>query len=196
MKTIKFDNAYDLVEYCIIMNIITGKVWVEHDPYGNGKRALLQFYIPRSDDIVISTNVYGNKIMELDNDKGFSEIDHGYEMEWVNYYKGTFELVLPFDQHTKPEVYQVGDTVEVLENVRECGDYKEWNEQAQSLVSTKHKIVVVYDWENGVSYEIKNGCILPHYCVRRVEPSKITKLSKQEIADKFGVDVTNIEIVE
>ena len=185
----KFDNADSLVEYCTKINHFAGQIWVKDSPYGGGERTLLWFYIQDSVQnpsdslpLGISTFVYGNKY-------------YAHNVGWDEY-KGTFELVLPFTQHTKPEVYQVGDTVEVLENVRECGDYEKLGEEEKLIVGKKVTIAHVVDNFYGLSYQIINGCYLPHYCVRRVEPPKKTKISKQEIADKFGVDVTNIEIVE
>ena len=186
MNTIKFDNADDLVKYCITNNQLAGQVWIDHNPFGDGERTLVWFMI--EDSKRIHTFAQGQH--------SIGNIHYTYSTFWHKKYKGSFELVLPFDQHTKPEVYQVGDTVEVLENVRECGDYEKWGEEEKFIVGKKVTIAHIEDSFYGLSYQIINGCYLPHYCVKKVETPKRTKISKQEIAKKFGVDVANIEITE
>ena len=186
MNTIKFDNADSLVEYCIKNNHLAGQVWVDHSPFGDGERTLVWFMI--EDSKRIHTFAQGQH--------SIGNIHYTYSTFWHKKYKGSYELVLPFTQHTKPEVYEVGDWVEVLPNVKQVYDSygNGWSEQ-----ETIFKITQVIDYYHGISYRLNcdgDFNVLPHYCVKKVETPKKTKISKKEIAKKFGVDVANIEITE
>jgi hypothetical protein len=85
MNTKKFNNADDLVKYCIENNLLAGQVWVDHNPYGGGERTLLFFYI--NHDKELSTDIYMQDEI--------ATIDYAYARNnWHQGYVGTFELVL------------------------------------------------------------------------------------------------------
>ena len=184
MNTIKFKTADKLVEYCIDNNILAGQVWVDSNPYGDGERTLLWFSIDNDNEL--STCISGNDRIE--------GVDYAYLGEsWHGVYTGSFELVLPFTQFTKPELYQVGDTVEVLENVRETRDWERvQSEQRKAMIGNTYKIVVVEDTICGICYELeyKDGYSItfPHYCVRKVEqPPK--EMSLEDIEKELGYKI-------
>jgi hypothetical protein len=96
----------------------------------------------------------------------------GYELDvrceahtnlyWKTKYKGTFTLIDP--RYQKPEVLKVGQKVRVMESARECGDYKEWDDNKKDLINTIQTINYIIDDFNGICYGI--DCYeYPHYCV-------------------------------
>lgn len=180
MKTIKFKTADELVKYCTQNNIIVAQVWVDHNPYNKGERALLWFHMP---DAWITTHL-NHKI---------NDIDYSYDTEWHDEYKGSFELVLQFDQFTKPEVYQVGDVVEVLESAKDCGTYEEWEEIRRNMVGKKYRISKTHDDRSGVSYSLYNDveetCYsFPHYSLKKIK-NPIKEMTIQEIEEKLGYKI-------
>lgn len=90
----------------------------------------------------------------------------------------TTQIALQESQHRKPEVYQVGDIVEILENASECGDYQYWNDGAIDMVGQSgFEIRGVRDRQEGVWYSVWSGdksdyWPFPHYCVRRILESE------------------------
>ena len=183
MNTIKFNNADDLVQYCIENNMLAGQVYVDHNPCGEGERTLLWFYIPININIV-NTNIY--------NQHDINGVDYAYASGWHNSYKGSFELVMPYTQFTKPEVYAVGDWVEVLENVYTITDVtgSSWEEE-----ETHFKITQVIDTYHGISYRLQcdgRYDVLPHYCVKKVEnPPK--EMTQAQIEQELGYKINIIE---
>lgn len=81
----------------------------------------------------------------------FNEIDINY-----NY---TSEIVpLPM----KPKVLPVGTKVKILDIVKECGHYDEWEDKKKNM---KHGVIeTVYNDANGIAHHI-DGYIFPSYCV-------------------------------
>jgi hypothetical protein len=184
MNTIKFKNADKLVEYCIKNNILAGQVWVETNALGEGTRTILWFHI----NCVGEINTY------ILNQSNINDFDYAYMSDWHSEYKGSFELVLPFDQFTKPEVYKVGDTVEVLENAREIGNWKNLShaEKRSPMIGNTYKIISVDDTVYGVYYTFKYdnnyNFTFAHYCVRKVEkPPK--EMTLQEIEQELGYKI-------
>ena len=184
MNTIKFKTADKLVEYCIDNNILAGQVWVDSNPYGDGERTLLWFSIDNDNEL--STCISGNDRIE--------GVDYAYLGEsWHGVYTGSFELVLPFTQFTKPEVYKVRDTVEVLENAREIGTWKNGlPEKHKAMIGNTYKIVTVYDAVCGIGYELEYedgyGITFPHYCVKKVEnPPK--EMTLADIEQELGYKI-------
>ena len=89
MNTIKFNNADDLVQYCIENNLLAGQVYVDSNPYGDGERTLIWYSINLYNKI--STNIFNQHYIK-GVDKG---VDYAQSSAWHNSYKGSFELVLP-----------------------------------------------------------------------------------------------------
>jgi hypothetical protein len=83
------------------------------------------------------------------------------------YDEAPFQLdTTPF-QNIKPEVYEVGDTVEVLEVAREAGNYEYWSEKVEQMIGKQFCVENVCDDCDGVSYEL-GGYHFPSYAVRKV----------------------------
>jgi len=93
MKTIKFNNADELVAYCIDNNIFAGQVYVDHTPYGDGERTLLWFYIDT--DKELCTYLVSMEYII----KGVNYASTG--VSWHRTYTGSFELVLPVKELRK-----------------------------------------------------------------------------------------------
>ncbi len=179
-KTKIFNNADELTQYCIDNNMLVGQIWVESNAHGGGKRTLLFFFI----DTTGILNTYVHEQGSIEN-VDYADKNHW----WYKQYKGTFELIIPFDQFTKPEIYQVGDLVEVLENASTITyqDGHVWREEGNTF-----KITQVIDTYHGVSYRLdcsKDHDILPHYCVKKVEK----KMTLQEIEKELGYKVRIID---
>jgi hypothetical protein len=182
MNTIKFNNADDLVQYCIENNLLAGQVWVDSNSEGKGERTLLWFSI--NDSCELDTFIV--------NQNNINNVHYRDSTMWHEDYKGTFELVLPYTQFTKPEVYAVGDWVEVLGNAYTItyanGD--SWGEEENTI-----KIIQVIDTYHGISYRLQcNGRhdVLPHYCVRKVE-NPPREMTQAQIEQELGYKVRIIE---
>ncbi len=178
MKTITFKSAKDLVNYCKKNNILVGQVWVETNPKGEGSRALLWFCVQ---DYDLSTHFPGQ--CDIDN------IDYAWVDYWHETYKGSFELVIPYTQFTKPEVYKVGDYVEVLESVKEIGSgYYDAYE-----IGGKYKIEAAYDTGQGVYYACQGASYyIPFYAVKKVE-APIKEMRIEDIQKELGYKIKIIE---
>jgi hypothetical protein len=184
MNTKIFTNADSLVEYCTENNILAGQVWVEHNPLEKGDRTLLWFYISSNK---IGTNIYNQHDIE-----GYN---YSYVHTWHNIYKGSFELVLPYNQFTKPEVYAVGDWVEVLENAKEIGNWKNLSpEQRSSMIGKCYKIDGVSDHCSGIYYTLNDrySFIYPHYCVKKLE-EQVKEMTQAQIEQELGYKVKIID---
>lgn len=116
------------------------------------------------------------------------------------------ELIAIFtdQQFKKPEVYQVGDYVEILESVIDCTPdvATHWVELANEMIGKIGQIILVRDNFAGINYEVdykinsqvKRG-LFPHYSVKKVKkPKETLELTLEEIAKKFGVE--NVKIVK
>ena len=185
MKTIKFTNADSLVEYCIENNMLAGQVYVDSNPHGVGERTLLWFDINSGEKLC-------THIRTQYNIKG---IGYTYNSDWHEDYTGSFELVLPYNQFTKPEVYKVGDTVEVLENVREIGNWENLSpEKRSSMIGECYKIVTVYDDFEGIYYTLnnRNRFVFPHYCIKKVEQPP-REMTQAQIEQELGYKINIIE---
>lgn len=115
--------------------------------------------------------------------------------QWLDgSYTGTFTLIDPCEGK-KPQPFEVGDYVEVLENARECGDFKDWRSEKKEYVSSTGIIRQVFDDSDGISYIVDEGWLLPHYCLRKVDPPKpktvtleLTKEQLQKIQDILKIN--------
>lgn len=106
-------------------------------------------------------------------------------------YPEKFGISIP---HIKPEVYKVGDMVEILENARECRRYEFWdNKKTQMIASGAFEIQGVHDDMYGISYDIynkseSNHWVFPHYCVRKVEDS-IKEMTIEQLEKELGYKI-------
>jgi hypothetical protein len=187
MNTIKFNNADELVAYCIENNMLAGQVWVDHNPEKKGERTLLWFCIDCDGEL--STYIL--------NQLNINNVDYINASPWHTDYTGTFELVLPYNQFTKPEVYAVGDTVEVLENAKECDDYIIWSQKHKNMLGKQLSIIAVQDHRGGICYSLVDaqgggGYNFPHYCVRKIE-NPIKEMTQAQIEQELGYKVKIIE---
>ena len=183
MKTIKFTNAQELLAYCKKNNMSAGQVYVDNSPDGVGEHTLLWFFINFSDKINT----------DISNQHDINGVDYAYSVNWHTDYTGSFELVLPYTQFTKPEVYAVGDTVEVLENATEIGVWTSLtSDKRQAMVGNCYKIVSVYDTVYGIYYKLEydnsDNFYFPHYCVRKVE-NPLREMTLEEIEKELGYKV-------
>jgi hypothetical protein len=113
---------------------------------------------------------------------------------WEDLYEGTFDLdTAPF-QNVKPEVYQVGDTVEVLDTVKLDAIFYNLRstiqERIKDMVGKTFKIQTTYDNDHSVFYEV-NGRDLPHYAVRKI--IDFNDIEKSESQEKITVELTSEE---
>jgi hypothetical protein len=165
--------------------MLAGQVWVDHNPYGDGERTLLYYFINKNGDI--DTNIHNQNNIKNDG--------YDYVRSWYTEYKGSFELVLPYTQFTKPEVYQVGDIVEVLENVAEIGygnpSHNSLYGIIKNMIGKQNTITCVDDNIHGVFYKI-DGRSFPSYCVRRVE-NPIKEMTQAQIEQELGYKINIIE---
>jgi hypothetical protein len=179
MKTITFKSAKDLVDYCNENNIYAGQVWVESNPKGLGKKALLSFYV--NDESMIT---------DLGKQHDIDNVDYAWHYNWDDIYRGTFELVIPDTQFTKPEVYKVGDNIKVLGSVKEIGSaypdgYK---------IGRIYEIMAVHDNGCGVYYACQGvDYYIPFYCVKKVEAPILKEMRIEEIQKELGYKIKIIE---
>ena len=166
------------------------QAYVDHNPYGDAGRTKLQFVRYPSN---ISSYGY--------HQRNIGGVSYEYNNEWSNRYVGFFEIVEEEEESTnhqyqRPEIYPVGTAVEILENARDCREYQDWNSDRKAMIGKEYVIEKVYDDYAGVSYKLAIyndfGQIFPHYCLKRIHK---TQLTKQEVADKFGLDINELEII-
>lgn len=186
MTTITFKNAKELAEYCVENNKLVGQVWVESNPGSEGTRTLLNFYISGSNsNQCLYTAIYGQA--------DIGGVDYWYGTCWYDDYKGTFELVLDYCncQFKKPEVYKVGDYIEVVESIKEVGE--NFYKLSDYEIGATYKIERVYDDAAGVYYVCEDmDDSIPFYCVRKVE-QPIKEMTINEIQEKLGYKIKIIE---
>lgn len=181
-KTIKFKDADSLVEYCIKKNKIVGQVWVEHNPYGEGQKTLLYFVVDTFSDLCTSVK----------SQTSIKGVDYDWGGSWHDEYRGTFELVLDDCdcQHQKPEVYKVGDWVEILKTIKNVGN---WNNTNNNNIGKIVKIDEVKDDYTGVYYSLEGiGHYVSHYYLKKVEqPAK--EMTIEEVEKELGYKVNIIK---
>jgi hypothetical protein len=183
-KTIKFNSADSLVTYCLENNLRVGQVWVDSNPYGEGEKTLLFF--------IITDNVFGTNICSQHDVK---DIDYAFDAYayWHSKYKGTLELLINNCdcQNMKPEVYEVGDWVEVLPNIKEIGDYDKFNSIKKEMEGKQFEITRVRDTYEGLCYTTNDSYIFPNYCLKKVDrPFK--NMTLEEIEKQLGYKIALI----
>ena len=168
----------------------TFTAWVDYNPFGEGERTKLPFV--RTHNRISSA---------FDKSANIDGVDYAWVGSWERNYDGLFEIVEeePTNpQHQKPEIYQVGSTVEILESARDCGTYSNWDSAKQGIIGTEQVIEKVYDDSSGVAYSMESlvdyATLVPHYCVKLISKPQ-TKLTKQEIADRLCLDINELEII-
>ena len=102
-------NHTEAVEYIKAQPLKAGKLKISSNPFGDGEEQTLIFYVNEHGEL--SSCVEGQ-----DDIDGVAYTNSSY---WASFYKETFTPVeTPCEcQHKKPEVYKIGDTVEVLPNI-------------------------------------------------------------------------------
>lgn len=164
------------------------QIRVQSNPYGKGGEQVLW----------AECYNWKNFNTDLVNQGSIDGVNYACWLNWESHYKGTFDLIDPFadQQFKKPEVYQAGDYVEVLENTRECGGFEGWASEVKEMVGGIFEIIGVTDSSKGVIYALGVGYSFPHYCVKKVEkPEELTlEITMAQIKEKFGAK--NIKIVE
>jgi hypothetical protein len=129
------------------------KIWVESNPIGEGGPQWLWAHIDHRGYL----NTY---LLKQNNINGVEY--HSHEA-WHGFYAGKFHLdTAPF-QNIKPEVYEVGDTVEVLGAARAIDDY----EYKIDMIGKRFEIKAIQNYPSEVGY-ILNGWYFPSYAVRKV----------------------------
>jgi hypothetical protein len=108
-ETIKFNTANELVDYCINNNILVGQVWVDSNPWGEGGRKLLWFYIACNGNL----NTYIFKQLNI------IHTNYAYCRDWYSAYEGSFELVLPYNQVKEVTQAQIGEKNLSKEEIKE-----------------------------------------------------------------------------
>ena len=102
--------------------------------------------------------------------------------------------IIPWDQ-----AYPVGSRIRILERARNHPSYDTWNQRVKDLIGTEQIIVGYFFGPEGVEY-LTNvspsfSPIFAHRCVRRITRPKV-RLTKQEVAESFGIDINTMEIRE
>ena len=87
-------------------------------------------------------------------------------------------------ENIKPNVCRVGDTVKILQNAKECGDFNSWLDEKKDMIGKEYRIIEVIDNRNGVSYSFRVNpelnYILPHYCVQKIQHPKTVNINGKE----------------
>ncbi len=177
----QFYKKYTVAEVKELLNEIAekypiGKVWVDHNPNNQGEKTCLYYYIDMRGDF--STWVQSqNNINKIDYRSGISWIDGTY--------KGTFTFV-PVNEGVKPQLFEVGDLVEVCESARECGDFEDWNREKKDMIGKQYIIDKVKDDSYGIRYMISDFYLFPHYALKKVieAPKPIKKSVTLELTDE------------
>jgi hypothetical protein len=98
--------------------------------------------------------------------------------------------IIPWDQ-----AYPVGSRIRILERARNHPSYDTWNQRVKDLIGTEQIIVGYFFGPEGVEYLTNvSPSFSPIFAHRCVQP--FTQLTKQEIADKFGLDINQITILK
>jgi hypothetical protein len=156
------DELVKLMEQHKLLNFPCWRIRVDHNPYGEGSPTWLRACIHSIGDL----DTFFKDQDDIDG------IDYEHISAWHTRYTGTFQLdTTPF-QNIKPEIYKIGDTVEVLEVVKDCWGFSNWPDAKKELVGKKHKIKLVYDTYTGIYYSLSislnHNYVFPHYAVRKV----------------------------
>lgn len=154
------------------------QVVVQSNPFGEGGKQTLW-----------ATNCcnYLNTFLLLQGD--ISNVDYAFNTMWENEYKGTFDLIIHHLDDTTLETFQVGDEVEILDNIMEnYPTNKSLNVKIPigPKIECKNlfRIKSIYESTSGnISYRLCTGQYidieLSHNCLRKVvnkkpEPKTIT----------------------
>ena len=158
-----FENSKEVLDYMEANNSYSLYLWVDHNPKGEGKRTKLLFEMIYNDSI---TSWLPENLLPED------PVDYQFNTSWAKYYEGTFTLAEETEdlRFRRPDVYEVGDLVQVMDIAREVGGFEIWSTKAQDMVGNVYIINTVNDNSNGVYYNLKNGegeYRFPCYCVKK-----------------------------
>jgi len=194
-KTI-FEDAGEVVKYMKARNIFRLYLWVDSNPRGEGKRTKLLFEIyndsissllPENllpeDPVGYQFNTYWAKYYEGTFTIAEGNIDYIGGTVWSAKYGKTLS---PTEESVereeavdlrfrRPDVYEVGDLVQVMDIAREVGGFETWSKKAQDMVGNVYIITCVNDNFNGVYYNLENGegeYRFPYYCVKKTTQVK------------------------
>lgn len=167
--------TYEQVKQYLINKGDIQKFWVESNPFGEGKRTLLEFRLDKNEDVSSF----------IENQDNIAGVDYSYSEYWEDY-EGTFELDEEPISNIKPTPYKVGDVVEIKMDEESIESY--WSSHLDSdtvdmLRKLKRiKIVAVKDTSHGLSYKFDvEGKLfrLPHYVLHPtpVETVKIGEMT-------------------
>lgn len=181
---IKFNKKYTHEEFFnpdfqnwLQKNMPVGKIRVDSNPYNQGKQVELYYFFDHIDN-------FSTYIINQDNING---VYYCFDIRWKEDYTGTFTLLNPY-QNIKPEVYEVGDTVEVLENLKDCRNFIETS-VLKNHIGDIFTITEVFDDYSGICYTLDSNFTYPHYCLKKVNISKL-----KETINIDGIDYTLSEI--
>lgn len=156
-------------------NMPVGKVKVDNNPHSKGGEAEIYYRIDTDGDF--STHII--------NQNNIDSINYAFCVFWKDGYTGTFTLINPY-QNIKPELYQVDDTVEVLENIKDCEDFYDCLPEKQESVGKTFKVKYVLDGHyEGICYLLDNDCTYPYYCIKKVNSVNSTEKQKQDLIEKI-----------
>jgi hypothetical protein len=179
-----------LIEQHKLPNFPAWRAKVDHNPNGEGSPTWLWFGIDDDDGFL---HTYFSDQDDINN------VDYAWDKHWHTIYKGTFQLDSNPFQNIKPEVYKVGDTVEVLEVARKVGNYEYWFEKVEEMIGKRFCVENVCDDCDGVSYGL-GGYYFPSYAVRKVvdfadleNPESEPELKPDEIIELNGKKYKLIE---
>jgi hypothetical protein len=97
----------------------------------------------------------------------YLNIIYTYHNRVIPYNEAPYQLdTTPF-QNIKPEVYNRGDMVEVLEVAREVANYEDWDDEKKEMIGKQFCIERAYTDLGGVCYGL-GDYYLPHFAVRKV----------------------------
>ena len=169
------------------------EMWVDHNPFGEGERTKLRFFI----------DGLGSISSFINNQTNIKGVNYGYYIQWKHDYTGTFELVV--EPPVKPEVYVVGDLVVVLAEIKKCRDYENWNKYCRNSIGKTYKIEEVSDSNFGINYYLESGNgsgdgqRYPHYAVHRVsspKPETITINNKTYLKSEYDSAIAGLEEIK
>jgi hypothetical protein len=155
------------------------QIEVESNPYGEGEKQVLWACSYR--DSKLDTCL----LQQHD----INGIRYSYGINWKEEYKGTFTLIDP--RYQKPEVFKVGQRVKIMESARECGYFRDWENEHLDMIGKTFFITRIEDCSLGVYYVI-NGYNFPHYCVMPI-PVEEEEEEDDVKNDKLTINLVNAD---
>lgn len=168
----------DFQEY-LRKNMPVGKIRVDSNADGEGQEVELFYYI----STYIGNEMYFSSY--ITNQTSVGGINYAFDKSWKYDYTGTFTLLNPYN-NIKPELYQVGDIVEVLENIKDCKDFYDCIPEKQESIGKTFKIKYVFDSHyDGICYLLENDYRYAHHCLKKVNSVNSTDKQEQDLIEKI-----------